>query len=53
MVSSNQLDAVGVPKLETRKQRDGLDAEQASIHIIPFTVTWRLQLATGKHIWQG
>jgi len=47
VIPSDQLNSVWVSKFETRKERDGLDAEQASVHIIAFTVTWRLQLAAG------
>ena len=50
VIPSNQLDSVWVPKFETRKQRDGLDAEQSSVHIIAFVVTWRSQLVARNRL---
>ena len=51
VISSNQLDPVRVSKFETRKERNGLDAEQPSVHIIAFEIIYRLQLVAGKRIW--
>jgi len=34
VIPSDQLNSVWVSKFETRKERDGLDAEQPSVHII-------------------
>ena len=52
VIPSNQLNSVWVSKFETRKQRDGLDAEQPSVHIIAFKIARRSQLAAEKRIGQ-
>lgn len=38
MVSSNQLNSVRVSEFETRKEGDGLDAEQPPVDIIAFKI---------------
>lgn len=34
MVPSDELNSVWIPQLETREERDGLDAEEAAVDVV-------------------